>query len=181
MKKIFTKTGDEGLTSIRGGVRLPKDDIRIEANGTLDELNALLGVVRTMLPNDNAEWQNLLHQLQREIMTVMSHVATPEGKTNPRELHVEEWTQRMEQLISKMHDEMELQKHFILPGGTLLSSHLQWARTVCRRAERRLWTLNRESSLNPEILKFMNRLSDLLFMMARFQMYRDGCVEEEWF
>jgi len=181
MNKIFTKTGDEGMTSIRGGVRLPKDDIRIEANGTIDEFNALLGVVRTLLQPNQKDWQELLHSLQRELMVVMSHVATPEGKTNPRELHVVEWTQRMEQLISQMHDEMELQKHFILPGGTPLSAHLQWARTVCRRAERRLWTLHRESHLNADILIFMNRFSDLLFMMARYQMNRDNCIEEEWY
>lgn len=179
MNKIYTKTGDEGMTSIRGGVRIPKDHPRIEANGMLDELNAMLGVARTLMPKDD-ERQALLTEIIHELMRVMSHVATPVGKTNPRQLHVVELTAKLEQLIDEVQTKTTSSRHFILPGGTPLSAHLQWARTVCRRAERRLWTLHREEPLNPDILKFVNRLSDALFAMARDEMERAGCAEEEF-
>ena len=82
MKKVYTRTGDKGTTGIHGGARVPKDDIRIEANGCLDELNAVIGIVRSMLPTED-NWQELLHTIQRELMVVMSHVATPDGVLNP--------------------------------------------------------------------------------------------------
>ena len=96
MKRIYTKTGDKGMTSIHGGERVPKDDIRIEANGCLDELNAVIGIVRSMLSAGD-DWQQLLHAIQRELMVVMSHVATPPDKVNPNELHAAELTLRCEQ------------------------------------------------------------------------------------
>ena len=179
MNKIYTKTGDEGMTSIRGGIRVPKDHPRIEANGALDELNAMLGVARTLMLTDD-DRQALLTEIIHELMRVMSHVATPVGKTNPRTLHVVELTAKMEQLIDEVQAKTTSSRHFILPGGTPLSAHLQWARTVCRRAERRLWTLHREELLNPDILKFINRLSDALFAMARDEMERAGYAEEEF-
>ncbi|MBO7553356.1 MAG: cob(I)yrinic acid a,c-diamide adenosyltransferase [Bacteroidaceae bacterium] len=179
MNKIYTKTGDEGMTSIRGGIRVPKDHPRIEANGALDELNAMLGVARTLMSADD-DRQALLTEIIHELMRVMSHVATPVGKTNPRTLHVVELTVKMEQLIDEVQAKTTSSRHFILPGGTPLSAHLQWVRTVCRRAERRLWTLHREELLNPDILKFINRLSDTLFAMARDEMERAGCAEEEF-
>lgn len=179
MNKIYTKTGDEGMTSIRGGIRVPKDHPRIEANGALDELNAMLGVARTLMSADD-DRQALLTEIIHELMRVMSHVATPVGKTNPRTLHVVELTAKMEQLIDEVQAKTTSSRHFILPGGTPLSAHLQWARTVCRRAERRLWTLHREEPLNPDILKFINRLSDALFAMARDEMERAGYAEEEF-
>lgn len=167
------------MTSIRGGIRVPKDHPRIEANGTLDELNAMLGVARTLMSADD-ERQALLTEIIHELMRVMSHVATPVSKTNPRTLHVLELTAKMEQLIDEVQAKTTSSRHFILPGGTPLSAHLQWARTVCRRAERRLWTLHREEPLNLDILKFVNRLSDALFAMARDEMERAGCAEEEF-
>lgn len=179
MNKIYTKTGDEGMTSIRGGMRVPKDHPRIEANGTLDELNAMLGVARTLMSADDNR-QTLLTEIIHELMRVMSHVATPIGKTNPRQLHVVELTAKLEKLIDEVQAKTTSSRHFILPGGTPLSAHLQWARTVCRRAERRLWTLHRKEPLNLDILKFVNRLSDALFAMARDEMERAGCAEEEF-
>ena len=179
MNKIYTKTGDEGMTSIRGGVRVPKDHPRIEANGELDELNAMLGVARTLMPADD-DRQTMLTDIIHELMVVMSHVATPVGKANPKQLHVVELTERLEKLVDEVQAKTTSSRHFILPGGTPLSAHLQWARTVCRRAERRLWTLHREEPLNPDILKFVNRLSDGLFAMARDEMERAGVPEEEF-
>ena len=164
MKQIYTRTGDEGMTSLRGGVRVPKDDPHIEANGCLDELNALLGVARALLPADAQEINELLWAVQRELMVVMSHVATPAGQVNPKPLRTEELTLRFEQEIDRLSAEKPA--GFILPEGSLFVSQLHLARTVARRAERRLWSLHREAPVNPSIMRFVNRLSDLLFMIA---------------
>ena len=177
MKRVYTRTGDRGTTGIVGGSRVPKDDIRIEANGSLDELNALVGVIRAMLSEDD-EWQGLLHDVQAELMVVMSHVATPAGVSNPRVLHTDSLTLRMEQEMDKLTAAVPDPPCFILPGGTLLSATLHLARTVARRAERRLWTLNREQALEPTLLSFVNRLSDLFYVMSRAAMHRQGYKEE---
>lgn len=180
MRKIYTRTGDEGMTGIHGGERVPKDDIRIEANGCLDELNTLFGVIRSMLPETD-EWQEKLYFIQRNMMIVMSHVATPSAirDRNPNELpqdldkFCEDW---MDEMIPQIEDN----GYFILPGGTPLAAQLQYARAVARRAERRLWTLDRTDAVPREILRFINRLSDLLFVMARFEMQRQQWQEEKW-
>ena len=157
MNKIYTKTGDEGMTSIRGGVRVPKDHPRIEANGELDELNAMLGVARTLMPADD-DRQALLTDIIHELMVVMSHVATPEGKENPRPLHCNELTAQMEHAI----DAATQPTGFVLPRGIV---HV--ARAQCRTAERRLWAVHRQYPLDESILRMMNRLSDYLFVLAQ--------------
>ena len=158
MKTIYTKTGDEGMTSLRGGVRVPKDDLRIEVNGQLDMLNALLGMLpdRYQLSIVNCQ---LLHSVQQELMVVMSHVATPDGEENPRTLHCDELTARMEEAIDQMKGERPA--GFVLPRGIV---HV--ARAQCRTAERRLWTLHREHPLDLSILRMLNRLSDFLFVLS---------------
>lgn len=142
--RIYTRGGDKGKTGIHGGERVDKDDIRIEANGTLDELNAEIGIVRTLLPPDH-EWQVLLGRIQREMMAVMSHVATPSAirDQNPNPLP-DDLAVFCESHIDDLSAQMEDNGYFILPGGTPVSAHLQLARTITRRAERRLWTLNRK-------------------------------------
>lgn len=165
MKRIYTKTGDRGMTRIRGGVQVPKDDIRIETNGTLDELNAVLGIVRSLLPEDHA-WQTLLNDIQQELLVIMSHIATPEGKVNPKPLRAAALTLRFEQEIDTMLAEDGAPTGFIVPNGTQVAAQLHFARTVARRAERRLCTLHRQQDVADEIMCFMNRLSDLLFVMT---------------
>ena len=150
MKQIYTKTGDSGETSLRNGVRVSKDDPRIEANGEIDMLNSLIGLF--------AERSPLLDDIQRELMVVMSHVATPCGKENPRPLHCDELTERMEQAI----DAANMSTGFVVPQGLI---HV--ARAQCRTAERRLWAVHRLYPLNASILKMINRLSDYLFVMAQ--------------
>lgn len=164
MKQIYTKTGDEGMTSLRDGVRVPKDDPRIETNGQIDQLNAHLGVVRSMLDEtqDVASLQ-LIHAVQRELMVVMSHIATPEGSVNPRELHAHEIAAQLEQAI----DNADYQGGFVVPGGgSQLAAFIHLARTQARTVERRLWSLNREHPVDNGILVMMNRLSDYLFVLA---------------
>lgn len=180
MRKIYTRTGDEGMTGIHGGERVPKDDIRIEANGCLDELNTLLGIIRSILPETD-EWQEKLYFIQHSMMIVMSHVATPSAirDRNPNELP-QDLDKFCEDWMDGMMSQLEDNGYFILPGGTLLAAQLQNARAVARRAERRLWTLNRTDEVPGEILRFINRLSDLLFVMARFEMQRQQWPEEKW-
>ena len=164
MKQIYTRTGDEGTTSLREGVRVAKDDPRIEANGQIDQLNAHLGVVRSMLDEtQDVASRQIIHAVQRELMTVMSHIATPEGCVNPRELHAREITAQLEHAI----DSADYQGGFVVPGGgSQLSAFVHLARTQARTVERRLWSLNREHPLDSDVLVMMNRLSDYLFVLA---------------
>ena len=180
MRKIYTRTGDEGMTGIHGGTRVPKDDIRIEANGCLDELNTLLGIVRSML-SETDEWQTKLCYIQRSLMVVMSHVATPSAirEQNPNELP-QDLDKFCEEWMDEMMTQLEDNGYFILPGGTPLAAQLQYARAVARRAERRLWTLNRTDAVPGVMLRFVNRLSDLLFVLARLELQRQQWPEEKW-
>ena len=167
------------MTSLRGGVRVPKDDVRIEANGTIDLLNALIGKLRVM-PEIEAEWQPFLLDIQHELMVIMSHIATPPGKSNPRVLQVEELTERMEKQIDEVTAKAEKPTHFILPSGSLASAEIHIARTIARQAERRLWTVNRDYPIDPAIMRFMNRLSDFLFVMTKEQLRCEGIEPENF-
>ena len=180
MKRIYTRTGDKGTTGIHGGERVHKDDIRIEANGCLDELNALIGVVRSLLEPEH-EWNGLLYDIQRNLMVVMSLVATPSAirHKNPNTLD-ENIVTDIEHKLDEFSSEVEELGFFILPGGTVVSAQLQLARTVARRAERRLWTLNRKDAVPEDILKYVNRLSDLFFVMAKLEMQKQNWKEERW-
>ncbi len=180
MRRIYTRSGDKGMTRIHGGERVPKDDIRIEANGCIDELNTLIGIIRSMLPSEH-EWQSSLFTIQRNIMIVMSHVATPSliRAQNPNILP-SDLVEFCEKMMDELTAQMEENDYFVLPGGTPLAAHLQFARAVARRAERRLWTLNKQDEVPQLILRFMNRISDLFFVMARFEMWQQNGAEEKW-
>ena len=186
-QRIYTRTGDSGTTGIHGGSRVPKDDIRIEANGDLDELNCQIGVVRAMLrcPVEpgmtEMQWGEGLHHIQQNLMTVMSLVATPsaERAKNPNELP-DNLVADCEAAIDALTEQAGPGLHFLLPGGTPLAAQLQLARAVCRRAERHLWALNRRDSVPEEILQYINRLSDLFFVMARCELARQDWPEERW-
>ena len=163
MKQIFTKTGDEGMTSLRNGVRVAKDDLRIETNGQTDHLNSLLGVVRTMLPPDEDN-RTMIESLQHELMAVMSHIATPESHSNARPLHTAMLTKQMEQVIAQHRPD---NLPFVIPGdGCTLSAVIHLARTQSRTVERRLWTLHRQHPVDRGVLVMINRLSDYLFVLA---------------
>lgn len=180
MKRIYTRSGDGGFTRIYGGARVPKDDIRIEANGCVDELNTVIGIVRSMLPQEH-EWHPFLFTIQKNLMIVMSNVATPSSLrcSNPNQLP-EDMTTVCEEMMDSLTAKMEENSYFILPGGTPVSAQLQFARVVCRRAERRLWSLNREDKVPEQILCYINRLSDLFFIMARYEMWQQNLPEERW-
>lgn len=166
MKRIYTRGGDGGSTGTRGGGRVPKDDPRIEALGALDEANCALGVVRSLLAADD-ERQEGLHRIQREMMALMSIVATPSAeRTEKLDPTLVEWC---EEWIDRLMAACPERDHFVLPGGSPVAAQTQMARVVTRRAERRLWTLHRVDPLPDEVLKFVNRLSDLLFALSRGQ------------
>ncbi len=177
---VYTKTGDKGKTGIHGGQRVEKDNIRIEANGTIDELNSIIGVVRAYLPKAH-EWQTFLYRIQKEMMVVMSLVATPSAIIDKNPNHFDDTLiVDCENFIDEMNREMGNSKDFLLPGGNLLSAHLHMARTFTRRAERRLWTLHKQDAVPQVILMFFNRLSDLFFVMARYELFVNHEDEEVW-
>lgn len=180
MARIVTKTGDKGMTGIFGGERVPKDDTRIEANGAMDELNAHLGLVRSMLSEDDPR-HTYIGALQMQMMQMMSLIATPSHRRtdNPNSFKLE-WLDELEQATTRLMSETPNNGYFILPGGTCISAQLQLARAVCRRAERRLWTLNRIDPLPEGLIPWVNRLSDYLFVLAKWEMHQQGWKEEQW-
>lgn len=180
MRRIYTRTGDTGTTAIHGGLRVPKTDIRIEANGCIDELNVAVGAVRTSLPHDH-DWQAMLRRIQLNLMTAMSLVATMSEmrEKNPNTLP-SDMVDDMEKQIDMINAQCTPADSFILPGGTPLASALHMARVLARKAERRLWQLNELDEVPVEILKYLNRLSDMFFIMARFELQHADCPEEIW-
>ena len=174
MRRIYTRTGDSGTTAVHGGLRVSKTDVRIEANGCIDELNVAVGAVRTSLPSDH-EWQPFLKEIQLNLMTAMSLVATRSDMSLPDDIVA---------LLEKKIDQINLQCSpatcFILPGGTPLASELHLARVLARKAERWLWRLHEEDKVPSEILIYLNRLSDLFFIMARYELQQSECSEEIW-
>lgn len=180
MKRIYTRSGDTGTTAIHGGLRVPKTDIRIEANGTLDELNVAIGAVRSSLPVEH-EWQIPLRDIQILMMSLMSLVATPDEKRalNPNVLP-DDLVGTVERLIDETTLKCEESEYFVLPGGSPMASLLHQCRVVARRAERRLWQLNEADRVPELILRYINRLSDLFFVMARAESRQGHIGEERW-
>lgn len=163
--KIYTKTGDQGETAIFGGKRLPKNDLRIEAYGTVDELNAYLGLIRDY--STSASLRALLKEIQDRLFTLGSNLASdPEKVLSTPDLHPEDIA-LLEQKIDAFNEQLEPLRNFILPGGHPLVSHCHVARCVCRRAERRVVSLAQEAAVAGIIIQYLNRLSDFLFVLAR--------------
>lgn len=180
MKRIYTKSGDRGFTRIHGGKWVPKTDIRIEANGCLDELNVAIGTIRTSLP-DYHPWHSFLRDIQLNLMNIMSIVATiyDMREQNPNSI-ADDLVEQTENYIDSLNSECTPPDCFILPGGTPLASLLHQARVAARRAERRLWSMNEIEEIPAIILKYINRLSDLFFVMARWELQHSGHEEEIW-
>jgi cob(I)alamin adenosyltransferase len=177
--KIYTKTGDAGETGLFGGGRVAKDSPRVAAYGELDELNAALGVARAA---GVGALDGLCQMLQEQLFTAGAVLATPQGsKADAHIPHLKpEWIVAMEEAMDALEAELPKMTHFILPGGTGGAAALHFARTVCRRAERRVVALVREGDVDAVVLRFLNRLSDLLFMMARAVNHRQGVEDVKW-
>jgi len=179
LARIYTRTGDKGETGLVGGARIPKDSLRVDAYGSVDELNSVLGIARSFL-NDR-ELDDLLAELQEDLFVVGSDLASTadhQQRNVPR--ITSEKIATMERTIDKFEAELSPLKAFILPGGGVVGSLLHNARTVARRAERRIVTLSRSERINEQMLPYMNRLSDLLFVMARVANHRENKGDIEW-
>ena len=180
--KIYTKTGDDGDTGLFGGGRVPKDDPRVEAYGDVDELNAVLGLARSaeLMPRID----EVLVPIQRDLFSIGALLATPDRDKMEQHLTKarisDERIAELERAIDACDRELEPLKAFILPGGTQKAAALHVARTVCRRAERRVIHLQREVEIPQIVVVYLNRLSDLLFTLARFANARAGAGEVTW-
>lgn len=177
--KIYTKTGDAGTTSLLGGQRVAKHELRIEAYGSVDELNAHLGLLRDECSNFQ-DVQDLLISVQNHLFAMGSHLATEgEVKFELPGLSLE-WIKDLEKAMDAMDAELPPLRNFILPGGHPAVSQAHICRTVCRRAERRTTALATEAQLPEEILPFLNRLSDYLFVLSRYLSKSFNAPEIPW-
>ncbi|MFI5231043.1 MAG: cob(I)yrinic acid a,c-diamide adenosyltransferase [Gemmatimonadales bacterium] len=180
--KIYTKTGDDGHTGLFGGGRVEKDHVRVEAYGDVDELNAVIGAARAvdMMPRVD----EILAPIQRDLFSIGALLATPHPEKHKDQLEKARLSDKriaqLEQAIDDCEEELEPLKAFILPGGTAKASALHVARTVCRRAERSVITLQRTDAVPQIIVVYLNRLSDLLFVLARVANKRAGAGEVTW-
>jgi cob(I)alamin adenosyltransferase len=177
--KIYTRTGDDGSTGLLGSGRVPKSATRVDAYGSVDELNAVLGTVVTL---DSERW------LEAELAAIQSqlfHVGAELATTSPEQLtRLERVGEReiadMERWIDRLDQDLPRLRNFILPGGSALAAALHLARTVCRRAERRVVALRESEPVESSLVRYLNRLGDLLFVMARWCNHRAGVRETEW-
>jgi cob(I)alamin adenosyltransferase len=178
--RLYTRTGDDGTTGLIGGARARKDSLQIDAYGTVDELNAHLGVVRA---GDEPWLDHLLAPVQDELFVVGSHLALAAGE-DPAAWRLptldEAAIERMEREIDAAESELPKLKSFILPGGTPTAAALHVARTVCRRAERLIVALGDERRVEPRFIEYLNRLSDWLFAHARLANHRAGMADVPW-
>lgn len=176
--KIYTRKGDSGETSLIGGSRVPKNHLRIEAYGTVDELNAFVGLIRDSAQDRSAE--DTLVAIQHQLFTIGSELAAEKGhKMKLPELD-QNSIDALEKAMDSMDQDLPALKNFILPGGDLTASHCHVARTICRRAERKVVALAAHESIDEQILRYINRLSDYFFILARFYTHRHNGQETPW-
>ena len=177
--KIYTKTGDRGQTSLIGGTRVPKHHIRIEAYGTVDELNSWIGLLRDMIPGEHEK--QILIEVQDRLFTMGSHLASDPQKSNMKlpDLKKED-VELFEKEIDAMDKILPPMKNFVLPGGNQIVSHIHIARCVCRRAERCVIHLSENNAVEEIIIQYLNRLSDYLFVLSRKIAQDLGAEEVKW-
>ncbi len=181
MTRIYTRRGDEGMTDLVGGVRISKADKRIEAYGTIDELSSHLGLLAAMLENAPDDRADILH-VQDNLFRVGTHLATDQSQTPlyPSALLPEGATQHIETLIDQAKELLPEAQGFVLPGGCMAAAQCHVCRTVCRRAERRIAELAATDTVGPDIIKYINRLSDYLFILAKKINFNNGHPEILW-
>jgi cob(I)alamin adenosyltransferase len=178
LSRIYTKTGDQGDTALGDGARVPKNHPRVAAYGTVDELNCLLGILLAEVP-DQAE-ADLIRTIQNDLFDVGADLCLPQKDEAKQALRVQpQQATRLEQAIDRLNADLTPLKSFVLPGGRKAAAWCHLARTVCRRAERKVVTLAQHETINPQIVIYLNRLSDLLFVLARI--YNDmGQTDVLW-
>ena len=173
---LYTGTGDSGMTSLVGGERVSKDSLRLEAYGTVDEFSSHLGLLRA-LPDTPADIRDILGKIQNDLFVIGAYLATPAGKEAPLKGIDPSF---LEKEIDRIDSLLEPMRCFILPGGTQAASQTHIARTVCRRAERRIITLAGAEPVDTLVIKYFNRLSDLLFALARYFNRLAGVEDTPW-
>ena len=177
--KIYTKTGDRGDTSLFGGQRVPKDALRIEAYGTVDELNSVIGLARADHPDP--EIDGLLEEIQNGLFNLGADLATPRSLEKSKVKRIDgKDVQRVEKMIDALEETVKPLRNFILPGGSPSAARLHFARTVCRRAERIVVRLSRNEDIGENVIVYLNRLSDFLFVAARAANHRAQVAEVRW-
>lgn len=177
--KIYTKTGDKGETSLFGGQRVSKDNARIDAYGTVDELNSILGLVRS--DNVNAEIDRILEQVQNTLFVVGGDLATPRSAEKQSVRRIESVdAMTLEETIDSLENQLKPLHEFVLPGGLPTAARLHVARTVCRRAERAVVRLSRNQDVGEALTVYLNRLSDMLFVLARYANHIANVQETKW-
>ena len=174
LSKIYTKTGDKGTTGLGDGSRVDKDNSRVEAYGTVDELNSAIGVLLAF-PALPKIVQECLLEVQHDLFDIGGELCIPK-----HEVITPEHSRRLEETLDTLNAELPPLKEFILPGGSPAAAACHLARAICRRSERRVITLDRQETLNPETIVYLNRLSDLLFVMARTLVRAEGGTEVLW-
>lgn len=177
--KIYTKTGDKGLTSLIGGTRVPKHHLRIETYGTVDELNSYLGLIACMSTAE--EDRSLIKEIQDRLFTIGSSLASDPDKSKIKipDLHLSD-IELLEIEIDKINTYLPALKHFILPGGSVLAAQCHIARCICRRAERHVVKLAETSNIDDKVTMYLNRLSDYLFILARKVNFSNNIEENLW-
>ncbi len=179
--KIYTRRGDDGSTALIGSERVSKADPRIEAYGTVDELNSFLGLAGAFIDRSApAEIAEILSSVQADLFTIGAVLACPDDDQRYANAITKQHVDRLEQWIDRMDADMPPLKTFILPGGTPLAALLHVARSVCRRAERHVAELAKSATVPQAVLAYLNRLSDLLFVLARYANHAAGRSEHEW-
>lgn len=178
--KVYTRTGDKGMTSLVGGVRIKKSDIRLEAYGTVDELSAQLGMLVSMM--EQGEERELVIRIQKNLFNVCTHLATDQSQTPlyPSAMLGKDEIALLEQRVDRIMQELPERQGFILPGGCPAACQAHICRTVCRRAERRIAALAEVATVGDEIVQFVNRLSDYLFVLAKKINFNTGVSEIIW-
>ncbi len=176
--KIYTRTGDRGETALFGGQRVPKDTPRVEAYGTVDELNSVLGIV--LADNNDPEIEMVLRPVQSMLFTLGADLASPRSAgTGPRRVDDADAV-ALEPVIDRVQGALSPLKNFVLPGGSPTAARLHLARTVCRRAERCCVRLAKKEEIGSAVIVYLNRLSDLLFVLARYANVRANVPEIQW-
>jgi cob(I)alamin adenosyltransferase len=181
LNRIYTKTGDQGETHLAGGQRVLKDSLRIECYGTVDELNAFVGMAGVSAADSVPELAAILRRVQHELFNLGSILATRPSDVHPKQARITPTeVLQLDQEIDRMNADLPMLRSFVLPGGSRLNTELHACRTICRRAERIAVSLSREEEIPPEAIQYLNRLSDAFFVWSRWANHILGVPEVLW-